>query len=340
MEECQCSGPGYCDFFKQQMTYDPPNWQWCQGASAAERSEYKMACDKKHKRHSFGNIECAFLTNAQLAEDCVKHLLPKIAHLNVSGIVAIPRSGFLVASICATFLNLPLYTISNKKITICNSLSDFGGYRMNNFSSSSGRLLFIDDTVFSGTTLGRIKELFGDDHLYAALYCKPDHLDVVDVYGKELDAPHLLEWHFFNSTHVEKTLFDLDGVFIPNVPVSCCLDDDRYEDYICHTKPFYHRLPKAYKLKAIVTGRLDKFRKQTEDWLAKYNFEYGDLIMFPTEKRKQRDANHVKEVGKYKADAYKKSSAVFFMESEKAEGKAIKKYCHKRVILPNDGVVL
>ena len=24
MEECQCSGPGYCEFFKQEMTYDPP----------------------------------------------------------------------------------------------------------------------------------------------------------------------------------------------------------------------------------------------------------------------------------------------------------------------------
>jgi ribosomal protein S16 len=62
--------------------------------------------------------------------------------------------------------------------------------------------------------------------------------------------------------------------------------------------------------------------------------------MFPTERREQRDANHVEEVGKYKADVHKRSNAIFFMESEKAEGKVIRKYSHKRVILPNDGLLL
>ena len=340
MKHCQCSNPGYCEYFKQEMTSNPPNWQWCQGASEEERNQYKIACDKKHKRHSFGNIESVFLTNSNLLDDCIKSFITKIANLNLSGIVGVPRSGFLPASICATSLNLPLYTISNKEIVICNSISDFGGYRMNSFSKGSGKLLFLDDTVFSGNTFNQIKDTFGSHHYYSALYCKPSNLNIVDVYGKELDEPHLLEWHFFNSDHTKKTLFDLDGVFSPNVPFSELDCDDKYEKYISNVEPFYNRLPKAHKLRGIVTGRLDKFRKQTEDWLAKYNIQYDELIMFPTEKRKERDANHVEEVGKYKADAYKRSDAIFFMESEKAEGKVIRKYCHKRVILPNDGVLL
>ena len=50
MKECQCPRPGFCEFFRQEMTYDPPNWQWCQNATPEEIEEYKIACDKKHDR--------------------------------------------------------------------------------------------------------------------------------------------------------------------------------------------------------------------------------------------------------------------------------------------------
>jgi len=321
------------------MGENPPHWKWCQNASESERIHYKTACDLKFKNQNFGNVECKFITNSNLVDSCIKNLIPKISKLNLSGIVGIPRSGFLPASICATALNLPLYTISNKKIAICNSISDFGGCRMGSYTNDSEKLLILDDTLFSGYTLDEIKNTLGGDHHYGVVYCKPNGLSHVDVYGEELNEPHLLEWHFFNSGHVEKTLFDLDGVFSPNVPMSCCVDNDKYEEYILNVEPFYHRLPKVHKLKAIVTGRLDKFRKITEEWLEKYNIEYEDLIMFPTEKEKQRDANHVQEVGQYKADVYKKSNAEFFMESEKSEGVVIRDVSKRVVILPNQGLV-
>ena len=50
IDECQCPTSGYCEFFRQEMTYDPPNWQWCQAASKEERDKYKIDCDKKHDR--------------------------------------------------------------------------------------------------------------------------------------------------------------------------------------------------------------------------------------------------------------------------------------------------
>ena len=55
IHECQCAQAGYCEFFKQEMTYDPPNWQWCQGASKSDRDQYKANCDKKHKRREEQN---------------------------------------------------------------------------------------------------------------------------------------------------------------------------------------------------------------------------------------------------------------------------------------------
>ena len=50
LEECQCPQSGYCEYFKQEMTYDPPNWQWCQNASPEQRASYKIDCDKMNKK--------------------------------------------------------------------------------------------------------------------------------------------------------------------------------------------------------------------------------------------------------------------------------------------------
>ena len=343
MKDCQCASHGFCEFFKQEMTSSPPNWQWCQGATEAERLEYKKVCDIKQKRKQPTGKGSKFLTFSNLADDCIQKLIPKLHKMDISGIVAVPRSGFLPASICATVLSVPLYTISDGKITICNSLSEFGGWRMGTHDKIPGRLLLLDDTTFTGNTLRKIKPKLGLDEPYysGVLYAKPDTVDMLDVFGKELKAPHMLEWQFFNSDHLERTLFDLDGVFSPNVPISECLDDDRYEEYISNVDPIFHRLPRAkYKLKAIVTGRTDRFRKITEQWLEKHNIEYQDLIMFPSEREKERNRDHVQEVGKYKADHHRKSNARYFMESEKSEGVVIRKLAKKRVILPNQGLLL
>ena len=50
MKECMCSKPGHCEFFNQEMTSDPPNWQWCQNTTQQEREKYKLSCDLKHER--------------------------------------------------------------------------------------------------------------------------------------------------------------------------------------------------------------------------------------------------------------------------------------------------
>ena len=340
MQSCECDSPGYCEVFKKEMGENPPHWKWCQNASESERRHYKAVCIESSKNQNTEYKKSFFITYKAMTDDCIDLLIPKISQMKISGIVGVPRSGMLVSSICATSLNLPLYTLSQGKIVLCNSISEFGGSRMSDHVPNSGKLLVLDDTAFGGFTLEKIKTSLGNDYYYGALYVRPQLIEKVDIFGKELDAPHLLEWHFFNSEHVKSTLFDLDGVFSPNVPISCCADNDKYEEYISNVEPFYHRLPKTHKLKAIVTGRLDRFRKITQDWLKKYDIEYEDLIMFPAEKEKQRDANHVREVGKYKADVYRRLDGRFFMESEKSEGVVIKEISNKRVVLPNDGVVL
>ena len=336
MEECQCSGPGYCDFFKQQMTYDPPNWQWCQGASSTERSKYKVACDKKHQRREMF-LGTKYIKTSQLIEDCKNSLLPQIGKLKLKGVLGIPRSGMLPASMIAIWLNLPLYTINSISgdIEPMSGCEKFGGGRMRRHEDSGGKLLVVDDTVFAGRAMADIKEKINQDAVYATVYAHPNSLNKVDFFAKELAPPHILEWNLFNCSYIESTLLDFDGILCPNVPLDKCSNEELYIDYIKNVEPFYHRIPKT-RCYGIVTARLEKYRDVTEAWLRKYNIGYRSLTMYPTEKEEVRDKNHIQEAANFKAKHFAQSSAHFFVESELPEAVIIRKESGKFVICPEE----
>lgn len=46
--KCQCANAGWCKIFNKEMTYDPPNWQWCQSLSVNEREEYYHSLHKSY----------------------------------------------------------------------------------------------------------------------------------------------------------------------------------------------------------------------------------------------------------------------------------------------------
>ena len=91
-----------------------------------------------------------------------------------------------------------------------------------------------------------------------------------------------------------------------------------------------------HKIKGIVTGRLEKYRAITEDWLGLHGIRYETLRMFPTEYEKDRDKDHINQVGNFKSNIYKNSSAVFFMESSPDESKVIRRNTGKLVICPEE----
>lgn len=334
MEKCKCIAAGFCEFFRQEMTYSPPNWQWCQNATPEEREKFKISCDKKHKRATYLGCEGKYITASRLITTCREKVIPYLYSLNISGIVGIPRSGNLISAICATAMNIPLYNISNGKISICSGISDFGGYRMKDHIPSAGKIAVIDDTVFSGSSIDKTRNLLGLDFLYGCVYIKPESVDKVDFFGEELENPHILDWHFFNSPFTKMTLFDFDGIFSPDVPIEELYPEERYVDYITNVAPTVHRLPRSYKCKGIVTGRLDKYRAVTEGWLAKHNIEYESLIMFPETRARERDNNHIKVVADFKSKFFKESDAIFFMESCPYESQAIRNNTGKMVICP------
>jgi len=45
--KCQCSAPGMCSVFKRLMGTDPPDWQWCQNATKADREHFHKIVSRK-----------------------------------------------------------------------------------------------------------------------------------------------------------------------------------------------------------------------------------------------------------------------------------------------------
>lgn len=340
MEECQCPKHGFCEYYKQEMTHDPPNWQWCQGATSEERRKYKLDCEKKQARitkESSDFLAGEYITTAQLIRDCKNLLLPQLAGLKIKGVVGIPRSGMLPASMIAMWLNVPIYFLDpQNNLLPMSGATKFGGIRMLDYKGSNGSLLVVDDTVYAGTAMKNIGPRFLEDVYFAAVYVKPEAKEFVDFYAKELPPPHLLEWNLFNCTYIEQALLDFDGIFCPNVPHGVCQDEQKYIDYIKNVKPFPHRIPKT-SCKGIVTARLEKYRDITEWWLKKHGINYGFLKMYPTEDEAKRDKNHIEESSTFKANVFLESyQAKFFIESDRSEAIRIRKKSGKLVICPEE----
>tara|TARA_R110000765_G_scaffold230275_1_gene333708 strand:+ start:794 stop:1816 length:1023 start_codon:yes stop_codon:yes gene_type:complete len=340
MDKCQCENPGFCEFFKQEMTYSPPNWQWCRDASPQDREKYKVDCDRKHARSKRFNeklLGTKYIKTSQLIEDCRDLLLPQLGHLNLKGILGIPRSGMLPASMIALWLNLPLYTINSlsHNLEVMSACSESGGIRMKGHKDSGGKILVIDDTVYAGTAIRDIKEKINEAAIYTTVYAHPDSLDKVDIFARTLPPPHILEWNLFNCSYIENALLDFDGILCPNVPYSKCKNEEEYTDYIKNVEPFYHRMPKTF-CHGIVTARLEKYRDITEEWLERHGVKYGSLKMYPTEKEEIRDRNHIQEAASFKSEHFVTSSAHFFIESELPEAVMIRKKSGKFVICPGE----
>ena len=333
MDNCQCDKAGFCEYYNKVMTSSPPNWQWCQGATPEERIKHKVSCQKAHIRAS----SIRYISTKRLVDDCKRHLIPKLAEMDISGIAGIPRSGFLPASICAVALNIPLYGLSPEiGVQKMYCVSENGGRRMEETSTFSGKILLLDDTYGTGTSMNAVKEhLQASDFLYGSLYANPNKLDELDVHGVELQTPYLLEWALFNSGYMTRSYIDFDGILCPNVPYEIAIDEDKYVEYISNVKPIYDRLPRLYQCSGIVTARLEKYRDITEAWLKKYNVNYDKLIMFPTERQEERDKDHINEVSKFKAKHYAESNNFVFVESELHEARSIAKLSNKFVVCPD-----
>jgi hypothetical protein len=252
------------------------------------------------------------LDHQDLARDSIK-LSGLIARKwpDCDAIAGVPRSGMLAASHIATNLGLPLYECYEGELCALG-----GGRRIRSeIGHKHTRIIVVEDSINSGWSIQRSVSKHRDPRILgtAAVYSTPNGAACVDLVAVDLPLPHYFMWHMFGSNLLCKhpTGFDIDGLFCPDCTPYDDDDGDRYGEFILNTPPLY--LYRGGVCGAIITGRLEKYRPQTETWLKLHNVQYKQLIMGPWESKRER-ARH--SVGDWKGGVCKELKLQLYVESD------------------------
>jgi uncharacterized HAD superfamily protein len=143
----------------------------------------------------------------------------------------------------------------------------------------AGPLVLVEDSINTGNSLWAYYKHCPPGTLTAVVYANPAHDRQPDFCAQPLPLPHFFEWHYFGSKFCERTAFDLDGVIAEDCPAQDDDDGPRYAHWMETVAP--RSLPRTYAAGAIITARLEKYRPQTEAWLARHGVRYKELVMGP-----------------------------------------------------------
>ena len=266
-----------------------------------------------------------------LNETIVRNLnkLPR----DIDLIVGVPRSGLLVANILALHLNLPLTDLEGLlQGRLIRSGERCNHSYSNNTDIFNGKILIIDDSVVSGSTMqgvgAQIQEanLHGE-MIYSAVFVSSSGRSHVDFCFEEIRGGRVFEWNLMHSYVATQSCVDIDGVLCEDPTDEENDDGHNYERFLLETRPL--RFP-TVKLGYLVTCRLEKYRSLTEQWLQNHGIQYGQLIMMnlPDKEARLAAGNHAA----FKADVYRKTESLLFIESSLGQARNIAKLANKPVL--------
>lgn len=254
--------------------------------------------------------------------------LPK--HIDL--VVGVPRSGLLAATLMSLSINAPMADLEGY---CAGRLLAVGKTRRRSAPSNAKgprKVVVLDDSIFHGTAMREAREKvraanLGDDVTFVAVYGNAmSHIDA-DVILEAVPQPRFFQWNVMHHGILADACMDIDGVL--------CLDPTReenddgpnYERFLAEARPL--SIP-TKPVATLVTSRLEKYRPQTEAWLARHGVEYGRLVMLdlPDMETRRRSRAH----GSYKGSVYAKSPALLFVESEHHQAVEIAKTAGKPVL--------
>lgn len=271
----------------------------------------------------------SYITYAQLVLN-VRALLKKLPRSliqNLAGILGVPRSGMLPATMIANHLHLPLSDVSS-----FSTLGWFpsGGKRLLTSNPTSGTILVVDDSAHTGgsmaASLQQLEAVPAFKYVSCAVYRCPEKQAPVDYYALDVPKPRYFEWNLLQHPDLGTFMLDLDGVLCYD-PVQ---DDDGqgYVESITNATPYH--LPR-FPVHSICTMRLKRHREVTECWLSKHGVQYRSLNMVDLPTASAR-CSEIRSYGRWKGKLYKESDAQLFVESDKQQAGVISLYSEKPVI--------
>ena len=254
-----------------------------------------------------------FKTIADL-DSCIVKNLHKIPR-DIDLVVGIPRSGMLAATIIALHLNLPLLDMDS----YLNQVQFHTGNtkKCENWiktTQEAKKVLVVDDSISSGKAMNEAKMLTkriaSVKHFFLAVYALELTSLMVDIFFEIVSQPRMFEWNFMHHWALEYACVDIDGVLCEDPTFFQNDDGKRYREFIENAAPKF--IP-TKKVAYIVSARLEKYRKETEEWLHKNKIEYGKLILLdePDAASRRKNVNH----GSYKGEIFKNTDCSLFIES-------------------------
>lgn len=263
-------------------------------------------------------------------------------------VVGIPRSGMIAAQFVALLANIRLTDLDSYLAGRVYSSGATKTTGMRPETDGPRRVLVIDDSINGGSAMTDARSRIaaanpGDDVTFAAVYgSKPDHPEA-DLVFETVPWPRMFQWNFMHHKFLSQSCIDIDGVLCHD-PTSGENDDgDAYLRFLTTARPLYRM---TRPLGTLVTSRLEKYRPQTESWLAGQGIVYDRLVMLdlPSKAERQRLGAH----GSFKGEHYRDSDAILFIESENRQALRIAEIAGKpvlclqtnRMIEPSDAATL
>lgn len=257
----------------------------------------------------------------------IKDYVQKNPFNEIDLIVGIPRSGMIPAYMMAAFLNKKVCSLQEFK----NGLYSSNGVRSIPTKGQIKNILIVDDSILSGHAINEVKNVLSSEEYsqfnfkYLTVFATEKSKNKVDYYMQICQAPRLFQWNYLNHKIATASCYDMDGVLCVDPTSEENDDGEKYRKFCLTAKPLF--IP-SYCIKAIVTSRLEKFRKETEQWLKDNNVKYEKLYMLDVKTAEER-----RKLGlhaKYKAEIYKKlKQCKLFVESEPRQAKEIFKLTGK-----------
>jgi orotate phosphoribosyltransferase len=203
-------------------------------------------------------------------------------------IIAIPRSGLIFGGIVANKLGIPLTT---PDMFLKNEY--WSSKQWDNNYTFKKALVFDDSiTRVSGTMHGEMIKLKGGrsdvQYVRAAMFVTEETKGYPELYCKVLPfCPHFFEWNLLHLKMGKRQYppIDMDGVLCEECPAGVDADETKYIEWVQNAKPYL--IPK-WTIPYIISGRLEKYRPQTEKWLKDHNVKYDKLILWNLSDKSQR----------------------------------------------------
>lgn len=266
-----------------------------------------------------------FKSYQDLSRDITKNL-NRLQKEHFDLIVGIPRSGMIPAYIIASLLNINCTdTVSfSRNIPLKHGRTrplSVGGRNII-LPSDANSILLVDDSINSGKSFSHevaiVRTAAQGKICTLAVYSSSPTRDDVDLIFEYVPFPRAFEWNIFHQNVMGKACVDIDGVLCVNPTEDENDDGPRYLEFLANADPL---IVPSHKIFALVTSRLEKYRKETELWLMDKGIVWEQLIMLdlPSKEERVRRGVHAQ----HKATYYQCSPASIFLESDDDQAREI-----------------